>query len=123
MKQLSWEPVRRGKLYCAPACGRGCTMEEYVSAVRAARKLAKRLRGWRVRIWENLGWHYAASDQSGRLKVHPFTSKGKVRSYTALLWTWAESAPTPEGAVRKVRRRCAREIKALEKLLVNTREV
>ncbi len=59
MKKLSWTPVRKGKTYCAPACGRGCTHKEYLEARAAAAKLCKLLGpAWKPRIWENLGWHY-----------------------------------------------------------------
>jgi hypothetical protein len=58
-KPLSWKPVRKGKYYCAPACGRACTHAEYLKARHAARDLCKLLGpAWRPRVWENLGWHY-----------------------------------------------------------------
>lgn len=61
MSTLSWIPKRRGKIYCSPACGGGCTYAEYLSAKTKAAKLVKRLgRGWKPRVWENLGWHYQA---------------------------------------------------------------
>ena len=71
MKDRSWKPVRRGALYCAPACGRGCTWREYNTARKKAAALAKRLGPrWTSRVWENLGWHYAAVSPCGRGQVH-----------------------------------------------------
>jgi hypothetical protein len=57
-----WTPVRSGHIYCSMnACGRGCTWAEHQSAQRKGRALVKKLgRGWKVRVWENLGWHHSA---------------------------------------------------------------
>lgn len=58
---LSWEPVRDGLKYCAPACGRGCTIMEYDAAVIAANELVAALGpAWETRVHENLGWHWSA---------------------------------------------------------------
>lgn len=67
----SWTPVRRGPIYCAPACGRGCTWAEYQAAVKGAEKLKKMMKGtgWEVRIHENLGWFYKVV--SGPVMVMP----------------------------------------------------
>lgn len=47
MNELSWTPRRRGLIYCAPACGAGCTAAQHAHAVRLGRALARRLgRGW-----------------------------------------------------------------------------
>lgn len=61
---LSWTPIRKGKTYCAPACGNGCTHAEYMRVVKSAEKLAKKcgkeIGGkWKTRVHENLGWHYS----------------------------------------------------------------
>lgn len=54
-------PVRRGALYCSPWCGGGCTYEAFQRATAKAAELCARLGdGWKPRVWENLGWHYAA---------------------------------------------------------------
>jgi hypothetical protein len=59
-KQGDWNPVKKGGVYCSPACGRGCTNKEYRQAWSDANKLLKKMKskGWEVRVWENLGWHY-----------------------------------------------------------------
>lgn len=61
MKKDPWKPVRRGNRYCSPACGGGCTYEAYEEARRHCKLLLDIMRtsGWRMDVWENLGWHYA----------------------------------------------------------------
>lgn len=40
------------------------------AATREARKLVKKLgKGWRICVWENLGWHYCAEALDGHLTV------------------------------------------------------
>jgi hypothetical protein len=69
-RQLSWRPVRNGAVFCAPACGRGCTHAEYVHAISNAAVVAKTLGpGWKPHVWENLGWFYAVEHVTG-MKVH-----------------------------------------------------
>lgn len=76
-----WKPVRRGAIYCSPACGGGCTYEAYLQATIAAHKLALQCgTGFTPRVWENLGWHYAANSKSNQIKVHPYG--GGIRGYT-----------------------------------------
>ncbi len=88
MMALSWKAKRRGKLYCAPACGRGCTWAEHKRAKKRGEKLAKRLgEGWTYEVRENLGWHYEAVSPCGLLKVCEYRYSGKVTGYTAFLAT------------------------------------
>ena len=71
MKKLSWKAVRRGDIYCAPACGARCTYEAYKNAVESAKatvKLMQPQKGWKIRVWENLGWHWEI--KKGNLEVH-----------------------------------------------------
>lgn len=102
-QELSWEPVRRGGVYCSPACGNGCTWPEYQEATTAAEKLCGILGdGWKPRVWENLGWHYEAHSPDGRLKVSPLTGGD---GYIALLGRpdepggkWSGIGETPQAA-------------------------
>lgn len=56
-----WTPREQGGIYCAPACGHGCTKAEHQRAVDGANKLCALLgTNWTPRVWENLGWHYTA---------------------------------------------------------------
>lgn len=73
---------------------------------REAQLRAKALRdglgkGWKSRVWENLGWHCAV--ENGVLKVHPSSS-----GYTVLIGEegsgggrWVGHGRTVRGAVRK----------------------
>jgi hypothetical protein len=88
--------------------------------IEPARKLAAHLTGlglleygpkkWKVEIWENLGWHYAAISPCGRWKVHPHHKdsdvRKKVRSYSAFLGEkgraggyWSEIANSARAAI------------------------
>lgn len=108
-----WVAVRRGPIYCAPACGGGCTHAAYLKANADAKKLCETLdrttgaKGWTAHVWENLGWHHSAISACGRIKVHPFGDGTK--GCTAFLGkageaggTWAEQGKTPALAVAKV---------------------
>lgn len=107
---LSWQAVRKGEIYCAPACGRGCTLDEYDAATRGACELVVQLNDtiggkWKPHVWENLGWHYSAISEDGYCKVHANTRGAKVTSYTAFLGPgdtggkWSARGHTPEDAV------------------------
>ena len=74
-------------------------------------KLLERLHGtgWALRVWENLGWHYAASN--GTVNVHPsgndkfFCLIGSAQHPTAGLGVWTKdgdkSTSDPNEAVRR----------------------
>jgi hypothetical protein len=100
---LSLPAVRRGKLFCAPWCGRGCTWVEHQAAVAGAARLIGRLGpGWKPRVHENLGWHYEAISPCGQVKV----SQSGTRSFTAFFGDagrpggrWMAYGRTPQAAV------------------------
>ena len=107
--------IRRiGNVYCGSGCGSGCTWADYQEACIQATRLARRLGpGWRPYVHENLGWHYKVISPDGTMKVCPNSRRcclGKPYSYTAFFGgadcvaggRWAESARTPEAAIRKV---------------------
>lgn len=57
-KSEDWTPVKMESVYCSPACGCGCRLDDHNKAVDRAAKLTASLRGdWRPRVWENMGWH------------------------------------------------------------------
>lgn len=69
--ELSWTPRAIGTIYCAPACGRGCTREEYETAKAFSESMAIRLGpGWKAAPSENMGWHAKAVSSCGKVKVH-----------------------------------------------------
>lgn len=75
----SWKPIRRGLVYCSPACGFDCTYEAFLKAQEEAEALARRCGPrWKPRVWENCGWHYAATSPGNNVKVHP----GKIANRT-----------------------------------------
>jgi hypothetical protein len=100
---LDWVPVKDGDRFCAPACGRGCTAQQYDTAVAKADALAARLGpGWEAVVWENLGWHHKAVSACGRWKVHPSHGSG----YIAFIGdkgpggNWTGFGKTPAAAIR-----------------------
>lgn len=113
-KPLSWEPALRGKIYCAPACGGGCTKAAHDLATARAKALAAGMGpGWKARVWENLGWHYSVLSPCGRWKIHPHHGEDHDRrrktTYSAFLGdadspggTWAEHGDSPRAAMAAV---------------------
>lgn len=85
---LSWKPRRSGLVYCAPACGAGCTWEAYQKAVSDAGLVASLLgRNWKPVVSENCHWYWSVQLDSGEgviLRVSPTEHKGKV-TYSTLL--------------------------------------
>lgn len=98
--KLSWKPRRIGDRYCAPACGNGCTHQEYTEATEKAKALAFICgNGWKPDVWENLGWHYRVISPCGRIKLYP--------GYTAFLspkgdigGEFCEHGKTPRSAIQ-----------------------
>jgi hypothetical protein len=123
--KLDWKPVRRGEVYCAPACGRKCTWAEYQQAKERLDTLKLILgRGWRGEVWENLGWHYKAISSCGRIKVHASHYNNKV-TYSAFLGaddsaggTWvSEPFRDPKKAVAQVIAMGKKTLSEMEALL------
>lgn len=74
-----WTPIRRGNVYCSPACGSLCTYADYERAVKHADDLCKLLgEGWKPIVWENMRWHYkAAFELSNGWSMKVFYHHGK----------------------------------------------
>jgi hypothetical protein len=72
MRKLTWKPIRRGLIYCSSACGHDCTKAEYDKAFSEARTtLAKmKTRGWKIRVWENMGWHWSLTNALCGMSLH-----------------------------------------------------
>lgn len=73
--ELSWKPVRRGAIYCAPACGASCTWVDYQRALAAGTKLQQRIGDpFVLRVWENMGWFYCietgSHDKGCHITIH-----------------------------------------------------
>lgn len=89
-KKLSWKPVRKGDIYCSPACGHNCTYAAYQAANQLAKKIAAELGpAWRPKVHENMGWHARAELSTGRkdwkceVYINPL---GHSRKTWASLW-------------------------------------
>ena len=123
--KLSWKPIWKGKTFCSPACGYGCTRAAYKQAWLDAKELASQLGWeWRTRVWENMGWHYEVVSASGCWKVSPLIHRGKVTGYSAYLGKsgspgglWCNHARTPFAAIEKVRRRALATIDCYQRML------
>jgi len=108
-KKPSWKPVRRGSIYCSPACGGQCTHAAFLAAERQSKAEAKKLgKGWKPDVSENLGWHWRVVSKCGRLKVSLFVRKD-YKQYTALLGEasspggkWVGHGKTSAAAVKDV---------------------
>ena len=92
-------PVRKGKVYCAPWCGAGCTWEAYEEATKESKALAKKLsRHFGVPflpvVWENMGWYYKATcgPPEFHLKVYAQRTHTATR-YSTLLGVGAGGDP------------------------------
>lgn len=123
VKKLSWDPVHRGDIYCSPACGGKCTWAAYQDAHAKAKALALLLgKGWGPRVWENLGWHWAAQTVDGLMKVHPSMCRDKTVSYTAFFGEgsggqWAVHNDDPEEAVADALALAQKEAERISKLV------
>ncbi len=67
--------ARQSRLRCAKWCGSGCTEAQYRAARRLAQATLKKLdnpRGWKIRVWENGGWHVSLSKGTMTLYVRKY---------------------------------------------------
>jgi hypothetical protein len=118
--------VLRGEIYCAPWCGRGCTLEAYNSACTAADELIARMGdGWAPHVWENMGWHW--SIQKGCVTIrkeglrYSAWIEPRLESAGRTMVQFIEYADTPEDALgfatQAARTHVARLNHALEDVL------
>jgi hypothetical protein len=122
-----WRPRRKGSRYCAPACGRGCTVAEFVRATEIADAIAAKLgRGWRGVVWENMGWHAKAVHDAG-IEVRPhgprsFAAMTETGSHqvgrTNIVHQHGGYGSTPTAALKNLRAALARSHSAAALLLV-----
>ena len=57
---------------CSRWCGGHCRQADHDRATKEAQKTADSLRGvgWAPRVWENLGWHWEATNGAVRVDCH-----------------------------------------------------
>lgn len=107
----SWEPKLNGPQFCSPACGRGCTWNEYQNAKKRGEEVAAQLgSGWEAVVWENLGWHWAVYSTNGMVNVrerrtinprHRFIAYACERPLEAA-FKHSEAGKSPRAAVEKL---------------------
>lgn len=130
--RLPWKAVRRGAIFCAPACGGRCTYAAYRKACSDAHELCNALirdfgGAWRSHVWENLGWHYKAISPCKRLQVY---GKNHGRdSYSAFLGNrgetggrWVANGKTPKLALMAVMDAARRELAKIGAMITNLPE-
>lgn len=94
----AWKPKRHGNFYCSPACGGECTWAAYQKAVKDSKALAKKLgKGWKPRVWENLGWHWEVTKGLLTVGWHCGEYSANCNHH---FWN---SGKTPQLAIQKVR--------------------
>lgn len=132
-KPLSWKPVLRGAIYCAPACGAGCTRIAYLEAQERSRVLlgAMKSKGWKADVWENLGWHYAVRHKGLGVSIHEDLDQRKSLVYSAAGPAWLVEgeggsrvlhAANPNVLVRVMARRIKESISDLQQMYLSLGE-
>ena len=77
-----WKVVRKGEIYCAPACGGDCTWAQYTAMKNQAKTMCKELGdGWKPQLNHNLGWFCAIV--KGHTTIHCYHYSTGRRSYSA----------------------------------------
>jgi hypothetical protein len=92
----------------------------YEKAVKDSKAIAAKLgKGWKIRVWENLGWHWEVLSKCGRLRV----GKSAV-GYNAGIGEsgdsgthWYAHGKTPAAAIKRVLAVARGEIAALQSLV------
>lgn len=120
-----WIPVRRGHIYCSPACGAACSYLEFVSVTRTAQAMVKALGpGWTTHVHENMGWYGKA--ENGPLTVSrndrgPAKTRYACANYGDQTVGWFKhDARTPReavaGCVRKLRAKYREITRSMESI-------
>lgn len=120
--ELSWEPKRRGDIYCAPACGAGCTHQAYLQAVKDAEVMASKAKGFSPLVTENMGWYARAEALKRHIIISGYPGDYLVIASTrhphAGNMTWGTATgKTPQKAVDTLKRKLRRHIAKLQKFL------
>lgn len=85
VKTRSWKPVAKGKTFCSPGCGHGCTKHEHRHVTREANQLARMMGpGWKPRVHENMGWHFYVESPCKRMQLS-VKDYSRSRHYTVYL--------------------------------------
>lgn len=118
-----WKPVLRGRRYCSPACGAGCTHNAFLRAKTKGNDLAAQLgKKWKVKVWENLGWHYCVAHRTLGITVYPQSDR-TFWATTPLGMNggnqYTGQGPTPQHAMQSMLRAIMEEFRRLQSLKNN----
>lgn len=107
----AFEHLRKAAVYL------GANGIEYLSDYGKANKDARNLvatlgKGWKAKVWENLGWHFQAAHASGVLSVSPC---GK--EWMASMDRWHGSGKTPMAALADTMRLAGKELTEMKKFI------
>lgn len=113
---MNWKPIRRGKTYCSPACGAGCTHAEYLKAKSDSAAVIEQLKtkGWKSYVWENMGWHWTLVNARCGISLHK-TDCTDGRSY----WCMCADGDTKETTNGSVAIDCGDSFKDPNKAVAN----
>lgn len=76
----NWTPVRKGKIYCSPACGAECTYSDFVKMTNQAKKMCEQLgENWTPKVTENLGWHCRVVNANATIHYDVFPDHPKIK--------------------------------------------
>jgi hypothetical protein len=116
---LSWKPVRRGAIYCAPACGSGCTWAAYSKAVQESTALAKCLgSGWKPLVNENMEWWWSVKNKYRRLRIYPIGPRNKPDGFHCILaGQYTGSGKTAKAAIQAAIAEAVPEVPGLKALI------
>jgi hypothetical protein len=112
-----WTPVRKGDVFCSPACGYKCKWADYQSATASAAALVAELGdGWHPHIWENGGWYYSA--KKGAATVDYVERKGHFDAeiMAGNIQFMAEGS-TPRGAMEAALAKIVDKVAALNRAM------
>ena len=125
MKPQFWKPQKRGRMYCSPGCGRGCTWAEYKAAEKRAQAMCRRLgKGWKSQVFENMGWHVKVISPCKRIAVAYTMAYSRYSRFHASIgkpggpgFLWDACDTTPEGAVKEAVRVAKKHVRDLSDLI------
>ncbi|NRF83817.1 hypothetical protein HQ619_07740 [Burkholderia gladioli] len=101
-----WTPRLTGKIYCSPACGFGCTKDDFDRASALAYAFATNLgSGWQAHVWENGGWHWEVTKGAAILRP---THDGRFHAEIRFMFN-----DTHETLIRETRRDAREAVQAV----------
>jgi len=85
MPKPNWNPIRKGRIYCSPACGNNCTYAQYNKVKKQAAALCTVLGpAWKPIVEENLHWFsYAQARPSHNVLINIWPGVSPTDSFWA----------------------------------------